>query len=151
MNPEPISTTDLALAAKEAVDRILLKGYECTVDASREAGLPWMVTVVVRWPAGVLVLSREKLAAERRRILLGLPVWHECWLPLSDETIAFLRSLQEVAEVACKNLIGEQGLACEIMFDERDLKEQRKEIIQSLKVIPDLSIYGKLGQSPAEK
>jgi hypothetical protein len=157
----PSNLTDLALLVKDAVDSALLalpKGYECTVDARLEADMPWGVTVTVRWPEGTEMLSRDKLTSERRRTLLGfplikkLPLTSQCWLPLSDEAMDLLKHLQDAAAGACRKYAGEQSLACEVAFDERKLKEERKKILFSMKAIKIQmsSLYGKFGPDPRD-
>ena len=170
--------SDLALLVKDAVDAALLAlvipdGFECTVDARLEADVPWGVTVTIRWPEGVEVLSRDKLAAERRLLLLGQPMGSatqgsatqgsatqgsatqplECWLPLSNDATALQIYLQDAATSACRKYDGEQSIACEVAFDERMLKEERKKILQSMKTtkLDMSSLYGEFGPAPGER
>ena len=187
MNPT-LNPSDLALLVKDTVDAALLAlvipdGFECTVDARLEADVPWGVTVTIRWPEGVEVLSRDKLAAERRLLLLGQPMGSatqgsatqgfprsgsatqgfprsgsateplECWLPLSNDATALQIYLQDAATGACQKYDGEQSIACEVAFDERMLKEERKKILQSMKTtkVETNSLYGEFGPATGER
>ena len=86
-------------------------------------------------------------------MLLGRPITSECWLPLSGEATDLLTYLQDAAAGACRKYAGEQSLACEVAFDERQLKEERKKILFSMKTIKlgMSSLYGKFGPAPGPR
>jgi len=153
------NTSDLAVLVKDAVDGAFPslvipkhKGFECTVDARMEADLPWAVTVTVRWPESVEMLSRDKLATERRHVLLGLPIPSECCLPLSDEAIDLLWRLQDIATKVCQKYVENHVATCavEVVLDEKMLKEESKRILYSMKVtkVQTSSLYGEFGKEP---
>lgn len=118
---------------REAARGCLPAGYECTVEGSAAEGAPSGVTVIVdRWPACAEVLSFTKLAAERRRVLLGQPALSERQFPLSEGAASLLQYLRDrVVEVLGREPGTE--VVCETRFDERRLREERTKVLQSLK------------------
>ena len=76
-----------------------------------------------------------------------------CSLPLSEEASDLLQHLTKTAVGIAERYAGTDNstsVACEAMFDERLLKEERRKILQSMKVtkVDTNSLYGKFGPSP---